>query len=111
MIEVGTIFEALFNEQLKFNIMDSKNNLEEQNEQLAEMNYSSEEDIFNKEDKVQLDGDGNPITSQSDRKEEMPYGLDIPGFADGDNFEQINSQIPRKDESVHTESEIDETEL
>lgn len=94
--------------------MTPQDNKEEQNEQLREMNYSPNEDIFNQEDHVPLDGDGNPITSKSDLNEEMPYGLDIPGFEDDDNFEQINSQIPTEDESVHTESEIedeDEEEL
>jgi hypothetical protein len=90
--------------------MNPENNSNEQNEKLKEMNYSPENDIFNKEEHVPLDGDGNPITNPNDRNEEMPYGLDIPGFEDDDNFEQINSQIPTKDESLHTE-DITEDDL
>jgi hypothetical protein len=90
--------------------MNPEKNSNEQNEKLKEMNYSPENDIFNKEEHVPLDGDGNPITNPNDRNEEMPYGLDIPGFEDDDNFEQINSQIPTKDESLHTE-DITEDDL
>jgi hypothetical protein len=90
--------------------MNPENNSNEQNEKLKEMNYSPEHDIFNKEEHVPLDGDGNPITNPNDRNDEMPYGLDIPGFEDDDNFEQINSQIPTKDESLHTE-DITEDDL
>lgn len=75
---------------------------------LEEMDYNSSEDIFNKEEHVPLDGDGNPITNPNDRNEEMPYGLDIPGFEDDDNFEQINSQIPTGDESLHTDSILED---
>lgn len=75
---------------------------------LEEMDYNSSEDIFNKEEHVPLDGDGNPITNPNDRNEEMPYGLDIPGFEDDDNFEQINSQIPTEDESLHTDSILED---
>ena len=83
--------------------MNSENNSQEQNEQLKEMNYSPENDIFNQEEAISLDGDGNPITSENP-KENMPFGLDIPGFEDDDNFEQINSQIPTRDESLHTDA-------
>jgi hypothetical protein len=71
------------------------------------MNYSPENDIFNKEDHIPLDGNGNPILNNN-AGDKMPLGLDIPGFSDDDNFEQIISQIPTKDESVHTDSELED---
>ena len=33
-------------------------------------------------------------------------GLDIPGIEDDDNFEQITSQIPKEDESLHEGDQI-----
>ena len=75
---------------------------------LEELNYKPGEDIFNKEESVPIDGDGNPITNPNNLADEMPYGLDIPGFEDDDNFEQINSQIPTEDESLHTEDIVED---
>lgn len=75
---------------------------------LKDLDYSPNEDIFNKEKSVLIDGDGNPITNPNNLADEMPYGLDIPGFEDDDNFEQINSQIPKKDESLHTDNIIED---
>ncbi len=75
---------------------------------LEELNYKPGEDIFNKEESVPIDGDGNPITNPNNLADEMSYGLDIPGFEEDDNFEQINSQIPKKDESLHTDNIIED---
>lgn len=88
--------------------MSTEDKDQEQERKLEEMNYSPNEDIFSKEEHFPLDGDGNPITNPNDRNEGMPYGLDIPGFEDDDNFEQINSQIPTEDESLHTEDIIED---
>ena len=41
--------------------MIPQDNTSEQNENLKEMNYSSEKDIFNQEEHISLDGNGNPI--------------------------------------------------
>ena len=72
------------------------------------MNYKPGEDIFNKEESVPIDEDGNPIINPNNLADEMPYGIDIPGFEDDDNFDQINSQIPKKDESLHTEDIVED---
>lgn len=88
--------------------MIPQDNTPEQEKNLEELNYSPNEDIFNKEDHVPLDGDGNPITNPNLVEDNMPYGLDIPCFEDDDNFEQINSQIPTHDESVHTDDVIED---
>ncbi len=82
--------------------MSTEENKEEQERKLEEMDYNPSEDIFNKEEYVPLDGDGNPMTNEN-QNDGMPYGLDIPGSEDDDNFEQITSQIPLEDESLHTE--------
>ena len=89
--------------------MSTENNSEEQNENLKEMNYSPEYDIFNQDVAIPLDGDGNPITGES-QTQKMPFGLDIPGFEDDDNFEQFNIQIPKEDESLHEGSEIEDAQ-
>lgn len=82
--------------------MIPENNTEEQKRKLEEMDYNPSEDIFNKEEHIPLDGDGNPITGDV-KTNKMPLGLDIPGFEDDDNFEQFTSQIPTEDESLHTD--------
>lgn len=90
--------------------MSTEDKDQEQERKLEEMDYSPNEDIFNKEEHVPLDGDGNPITGEN-QTDNMPFGLDIPGFEDDDNFEQINSQIPKEDESLHEGSETEESPL
>lgn len=74
---------------------------------LEDLDYNPSEDIFNKEESIPIDGDGNPIIDPNNLADEMPYGLDIPGSEDDDNFEQITSQIPTQDESLHTEDLIE----
>ncbi|HPW89773.1 MAG TPA: hypothetical protein PKZ31_11775 [Kaistella chaponensis] len=87
--------------------MSTEDKDQEQERKLEEMDYSPNEDIFAKGEQIPLDGDGNPITNEN-QNDGMPYGLDIPGFEDDDNFEQINSQIPTEDESLHTEDIIED---
>lgn len=87
--------------------MSTEDKDQEQERKLEEMDYSPNEDIFAKEEQIPLDGDGNPITNEN-QNDGMPYGLDIPGFEDDDNFEQINSQIPTEDESLHTEDIVED---
>lgn len=83
--------------------MSTEDRDKELEKNLEELDYSPNEDIFNKEESIPIDGDGNPITNPNNLADEMPYGLDIPGSEDDDNFEQITSQIPTEDESLHTE--------
>lgn len=74
----------------------SEERSEEQKRKLEEMDYSPGEDIFNREEHISLDGNGNPILNDA-QSDGMPYGLDIPGSEDDDNFEQITSQLPEED--------------
>ena len=67
--------------------MTPESNIDEQNRKLKEMDYNPGEDIFNREEHIPLDGDGNPIKDPSQVNDEMPFGLDVPGAEDDDNFE------------------------
>ena len=88
--------------------MSTEDRDKELEKNLEELDYNPGEDIFNKEEAIPIDGDGNPIINPNNLADEMPYGLDIPGSEDDDNFEQITSQIPTEDESLHTEDLIDD---
>jgi hypothetical protein len=96
--------------------METEDNSYEQERKLEEMDYSPSEDIFNREEHIPLDGDGNPITNPAHVNDEMPYGLDIPGAEDDDNFEQIIDQLPEENSdrfgiSDHTSEDMeDETD-
>ncbi|MFC4162924.1 hypothetical protein ACFOWU_04615 [Epilithonimonas zeae] len=85
--------------------MTPEDNINEQNRKLREMDYNPGEDIFNREDHVPLDGDGNPINDPSQVNDEMPFGLDIPGAEDDDNFEQINDQLPDEENNYYSQSD------
>jgi len=85
--------------------MTPEDNRDEQNRKLREMDYNPGEDIFNREDHIPLDGDGNPIKDPSQVNDEMPFGLDIPGAEDDDNFEQINDQLPDEENNYYSQSD------
>lgn len=70
--------------------MKPEKNTDEQNEKLKNMNYKSEDDIFNKEDHLSLDGDGNPLTDESVNN--LDENLDVPGASDDDEMEEIGSE-------------------
>ncbi|UOE37381.1 hypothetical protein [Chryseobacterium oryzae] len=82
-----------------------EDNLNEQNRKLKEMDYNAGEDIFNREEHIALDGDGNPITNPNEVNNEMPFGLDVPGAEDDDNFEQITNQLPDEENSFYSTSD------
>ena len=79
--------------------------MKELEKKLEELDYNPKEDIFNKEEAIPMDGDGNPITNPNNVIDEMPYGLDIPGSEDDDNFEQITSQIPDEENEYYSLSD------
>lgn len=85
--------------------MTPESNIDEQNRKLKEMDYNPGEDIFNREEHIPLDGDGNPIKDPSQVNDEMPFGLDVPGAEDDDNFEQINNQLPDEENSYYSQSD------
>ena len=72
--------------------MTPENNLNEQNENLKEMNYSSDQDIFNQEEHISLDGDGNPIENEAIHPERLGEDLDVPGSSADDAMEKIGSE-------------------
>jgi len=80
--------------------MIPEDNKSEQDRKLEEMEYSPIEDIFNREEHIPLDGDGNPL-NPNHINDEMPYGLDVPGAEDDDNFGQINDRIPDEENTFH----------
>ena len=85
--------------------MSTEDKDKELEKNLEELDYSPKEDIFNKEEAIPMDGDGNPITNPNNVVDEMPYGLDIPGSEDDDNFEQITSQIPDEENEYYSLSD------
>ena len=72
--------------------MIPEDNKKEQNENLREMNYSPAEDIFNQEEQVAMDGDGNPILTPPLPEDKLGDDLDVPGSAADDAMEEIGSE-------------------
>ena len=72
--------------------MIPEHNLNEQNENLKRMNYSPENDIFNQEDRIPLDGDGNPITNEKEENDNLDEDLDVTGTSADDEMEKIGSE-------------------
>ncbi|MCZ2082896.1 MULTISPECIES: hypothetical protein [unclassified Kaistella] len=72
--------------------MTPQDNTHEQKENLEEMNYSSENDIFNQEEHISLDGDGNPIENEQQEIEKVGDDLDVPGSSADDEMEEIGSE-------------------
>ncbi|UFH32975.1 hypothetical protein LNP04_04445 [Chryseobacterium sp. C-71] len=85
--------------------MIPQDNTEEQERNLQEMDYNPGEDIFNKEEHIPLDGDGNPIINPNHVNNGMPFGLDVPGAEDDDNFEQITDQLPDEENDFYSQSD------
>lgn len=85
--------------------MTTEDNTEEQKRKLKEMDYNPGEDIFNKEEHIPLDGDGNPIINPNHVNDGMPFGLDVPGAEDDDNFEQITDQLPDEENEFYSRSD------
>ncbi|MCI3935702.1 hypothetical protein MQX03_00720 [Chryseobacterium aahli] len=85
--------------------MIPQDNTEEQERNLEEMDYNPGEDIFNKEEHIPLDGDGNPIINPNHVNDGMPFGLDVPGAEDDDNFEQITDQLPDEENDFYSQSD------
>lgn len=72
--------------------MIPQDNTNEQNENLKEMNYSPENDIFNQEEHVSLDGNGNPILNEKTDQQRLGDDLDVPGSGADDAMEAIGSE-------------------
>lgn len=71
--------------------MKPEDNLKEQNQKLEQMNYNSSEDIYNQDDKLSLDIDGNIENSQN-IEDDMEMNLDVPGSELDNSEEKIGSE-------------------
>lgn len=89
--------------------MKPEDNINEQNRKLEEMDYSPSEDIFNKEEHIPLDGDGNPILNEEDT-DKIDKGLDIPGTEDDDDMEEIGSEDEENNYWSRSDNEDDHEE-
>lgn len=72
--------------------MAPENNKSEQDAKLEQMNYNPENDIFNKQEKIPLDVDGNPVLNEDNTLKSLDDGLDIPGTTADDAMENIGSE-------------------
>lgn len=72
--------------------MAPENNKSEQDAKLEQMNYNPENDIFNMQEKIPLDGDGNPVLNEDNTQKSSDDGLDIPGTTADDEMEIIGSE-------------------
>lgn len=72
--------------------MTPEDNINEQNRKLEQMDYDPEEDLFNQEEHVPLDGDGNPILNEDQDEDKIDKGLDIPGIEDDDEMEEVGTE-------------------
>ena len=70
--------------------MIPEDNLKEQNQKLDQMNYNSSEDIYNQDDKLSLDIDGN--IENSNIEDDMEMNLDVPGSELDNSEEKIGSE-------------------
>jgi len=72
---------------------------------LEDLDYNPGEDIFNREEHIPIDGDGNPIRNPAHVNDEMPFGLDVPGAEDDDNFDQITDHLPDEENNYYSQSD------
>lgn len=70
--------------------MIPEDNLKEQNQKLEQMNYNSSEDIYNQDDKLSLDIDGN--IENPNIEDDMEMNLDVPGSELDNSEEKIGSE-------------------
>lgn len=71
--------------------MENQDKQEEIKKNLKEMDYAPEEDIFNKEDHISLDAEGNGIID-GENQESMTMDLDVPGSDLDNQQEKIGSE-------------------
>ncbi len=74
--------------------MISENSEQEQERRLEQRDYLPNEDIFNQEEHIPLDGNGKPVYNEKEETEEdkIDKGLDIPGIEEDDAMEEIGSE-------------------
>ncbi len=70
---------------------DNKNNIKEQNEQLREMNYDADQDIFSNQKRVRVDENGVPL-DEEEEQDDMEMNIDVPGSELDNDQEEIGSE-------------------
>ena len=90
--------------------MQDQNKEVEIEKNLEEMNYSPNEDIFNKEDHISLDEEGNSIID-GENEESMTMDLDVPGSDLDNQQEKIGSEDEENNYYSRSDNNDDHEEL
>ncbi len=69
-----------------------EDNPKEQERNLEEMNYDAKDDIFNQEEHISLDENGNPIYDENLEDYEMEMDMDVPGSDEDNDMEEVGSE-------------------
>ena len=72
--------------------MTPEDNKKQQDRNLREMDYNSEDDIFNQEEHISLDENGNPIYDENVEDLDMEMNLDVPGSNEDNAMEEVGSE-------------------
>lgn len=72
--------------------MTPEDNRKQQDRNLREMDYNSEDDIFNQEEHISLDENGNPIYDENVEDLDMEMNLDVPGSNEDNAMEEVGSE-------------------
>lgn len=72
--------------------MIPEDNPKEQERNLEEMNYDAKDDIFNQEEHISLDENGNPIYDENLEDYEMEMDMDVPGSDEDNDMEEVGSE-------------------
>ncbi len=72
--------------------MIPEDNRKEQERNLEEMNYDAKDDIFNQEEHISLDENGNPIYDENLEDYEMEMDMDVPGSDEDNDMEEVGSE-------------------
>lgn len=72
--------------------MTPEDNKKQQDRNLREMDYNSEDDIFNQEEHISLDENGNPIYDENVEDLDMEMNLDVPGSNEDNDMEEVGSE-------------------
>ena len=71
--------------------MAPDNNKKQQDENLRELKYPRDEDIFNQETRVPVDENGETLTEEFE-EDDMEMGLDVPGSELDNDQEEVGSE-------------------
>lgn len=72
--------------------MIPEDNRKEQERNLEEMNYDAKDDIFNQEEHISIDENGNPIYDENLEDYEMEMDMDVPGSDEDNDMEEVGSE-------------------